>query len=155
VFGEQDAVSGRHELDVHPFRLQPDVFHDSFTQKRHVECMVIAMGHIIALIQPAAADKHAVFPVKEGLEYKFRVDSAGTHDANQPDLRCILQSGNSSQVSSPVCSPVTYKAQYPGFEFDSCAHALSPFRYPSQLCPFKRNCLYVSNRHIVLRHLLF
>jgi hypothetical protein len=86
------------------------------------------MGDIIAFVQAAAANKHPVSSIREGAKYEFQIDSTGTHDANQPNISGILQSGNSSHVSSAVCSPVTYKAEYFGFKSVSCTHPLSsPF----------------------------
>ena len=52
--------------------------------------MVITMGDVVAFIQSAAADKHPIDAIGEGSEDKSQVDSAGTHDANKPDIGCIL-----------------------------------------------------------------
>jgi hypothetical protein len=87
--------------------------------------MVISMGHIVAFIQMASADKHAIRSLGEGPEYKFQVDSPGAHDANKPHFRGILKSGNSSQVSSAVGSPMADKPDDPWLEFMSCTHSLS------------------------------
>jgi hypothetical protein len=52
--------------------------------------MVISMGGVVAFIQPAATNKHPVDAVGEGPEDESQVDSAGTHDANEPDIGRIL-----------------------------------------------------------------
>jgi hypothetical protein len=44
------------------------------------------MGDIVAFIQTAAADKYAIHSIGESSEHEFQVDSAGTHDANKPDI---------------------------------------------------------------------
>ena len=48
-------------------------------------------------------------PVTEKMEGKGEIDPAGAHHADEPDLRAVLQSGNSSQVSGPVPSPLTHE----------------------------------------------
>ena len=69
------------------------------------------MGDIIALIQTATTDEYAILSIQECPENKLQIDSPGTHDADQPDFTCILQSGNSSQVSSSICSPMAHKTE--------------------------------------------
>jgi hypothetical protein len=71
--------------------------------------MIVTMRDIITFIEAAAANKYSIYSVREGPQNKTHVDSAGTHDANKPDFSRILQSGNSSQVSSAVYSPMAYE----------------------------------------------
>ena len=95
--------------------------------------MVIAMGDIVAFIQAAAANKNAISAFGEGPEDKFQVDSSGTHNANEPDIRRILQSGNSSQVSGAVCSPMAYKTNDCGSEQRACTHVYLAWKcYPQR-----------------------
>jgi hypothetical protein len=60
-------------------------------------------------------------PLSHGL------DSSGAHYADELSFGCILQSGDSSQVSGTVSSPMADKAQYRWFKIKNCAHLLSPF----------------------------
>jgi hypothetical protein len=39
----------------------------------------------------AASDKHSVCAMLEGLQYENRIDSPGTHDFDDSDIRRILQ----------------------------------------------------------------
>ena len=80
------------------------------------------MGNVVAFIEMAGADKYPIRSLGESPEYMGQVDSAGTHDANKPHFGGILQSGNSSQVRGPVCSPMAYKSQYFRFVLEACAH---------------------------------
>jgi hypothetical protein len=71
--------------------------------------MEISMSNIITFIKMTTDDEHPVCPIRESPEYIRQVKSAGAHYANKPYIGGVLQSGNSSQVSSTVASPMADK----------------------------------------------
>jgi hypothetical protein len=87
--------------------------------------MEVAVGNVVALTQMAADDEDPVGTSREGAEYMGQVESARAHGADKPYIGGILQSGNSSQVSSPVASPMADKTYYFRFKF-TCTHFFSP-----------------------------
>jgi hypothetical protein len=124
--GKKVPFGGGHEFDPQPFRVQADMFEESFAEKSHGEGMVIPMGDVIAFVEAAPSDKHSVHPIGEGPEHEFQVHPAGTHDADQSHFRGILQSGNSSHVTCAVCSPVAHEADDPRLKFEFGSHSFSP-----------------------------
>ena len=112
-------------MDIQSFRVQPDVLHYFSTEKHDVQGIIISLGNIIAFIQSAATNKDPIHSIGKGPENELQVDPAGTHDANQPDFSRILQSGNSSHVSSTVRSPMADKTKYFGFKHRSRTHSFS------------------------------
>ena len=99
----------------------------------HAEWMVISLNHIVAFSRVATTDKHPVCCVRETSQHKWQVDSAGAHYANKSRFSCILQSGNSSHVSSAVCSPVADKTHDSWLKCKSFTHCyLAP-----TLCLYK------------------
>ena len=74
----------------------PDVFHNPSAEVCLVECSVVAVGSVVALVQATANDDDAVYSVSESVENQRWVDPAGAHDAHQSDLGSVLQPGDSS-----------------------------------------------------------
>jgi hypothetical protein len=65
----------------------------------------------------SASDKDTVGPVFKPLKYEIRVDTAGAHNPNNTHIRGILKPADPSQISRRICTPVTGKCKYFGFEF--------------------------------------
>jgi len=66
------------------------VFQNPLPQQYHIQCVVIALRDVIAFIQTAPADKHAVYSVRKSPQYEFQADSPGTHYPYYPGFGCIL-----------------------------------------------------------------
>jgi len=130
--------------------MKSDVFHDLLEQKHHVLGNKIAVRYIITFIQMAGADKYTVHSIGEGSEYMCHVNSPGAHHSEKSHIGCILQSGNSSQVSSAVCSPIACKTQYFRLKFMVCTHRI---RFPWLCIKFMNRCNLCSSmpQHFVLQ----
>jgi len=44
------CLSTGHELDPEPVRVEPYVFHDPLKKEDHVQCVVIAVGDVVAFV---------------------------------------------------------------------------------------------------------
>ena len=95
---------------------------DLFAQQGQVQGMIVAVGDVVAFTQPAAADEDTIRSLGEGPQDVRQVHPPRAHQANQSHICRVLQSGNSSQVSRPVYSPVADKADDPGGEHVSSTH---------------------------------
>jgi hypothetical protein len=89
----------------------------------HAQRVVIALRDVVAFAEPAAADEHTVGSLGESPQNERKVHPPRAHETDYPDFRRILQSGNSSQVSGGVSSPVAQEAQYPRSKVESAAHS--------------------------------
>jgi hypothetical protein len=104
------------------------VLHYFFKHQHIAQGIIIAVGDIVAFIQKAAPDKHRIGAIRKGSENMLQVDPAGAHDTDKPHICRILQSGNSSHVSSAVRSPMTNETQHFWLECKICAHSsFTPF----------------------------
>jgi predicted phosphodiesterase len=59
----------------------------------------------------SAACKDAGSPFDKTAQDKFRVNTAGTHHPDRPQIRRILVTGNSCSVRSGITAPVAQKSQ--------------------------------------------
>jgi hypothetical protein len=88
--------------------------------------MVVSIRNVMAFVQVATSDEHAVHSIGEGTENEGQVNSPAAHDADQFDISRILLSGNSSQIGSAVRSPIAHEAKDIRLEFKSRTHSVSP-----------------------------
>ena len=79
------------------------------------KCVVVATN-IVAVAEVSPQHHHAVYPAKERLENKPRVNPPGAHYADVPDVRGILEARDSGEVGAGVRAPVAAKGKYLGLE---------------------------------------
>ncbi|VTR63832.1 hypothetical protein DESC_100028 [Desulfosarcina cetonica] len=104
--GVAHALGGADPFDAQPLGVQADMGQQFAAQVHEEQRFVVPLGQVVALPRPAAADEHAVHAIFKGAQQEGQVHPAGTHETNDLDIRCILLSGNSSQVRSGISSPV-------------------------------------------------
>ena len=108
--GEAIAFSRRDEVDAQTLGVQPDVLDQPLAQLHHAHGVEVAVRRVVALVQVASGDGHAVGAVGERAQHVGHVDPARAHDPDESRLGAVLKSGYTSQVRRPVTSPVADEA---------------------------------------------
>jgi hypothetical protein len=68
------------------------------------------MGHIVAVVEMTAADKHGVLSGHKRPKYVCWIDSARTHQPDHPHVRGVLKPGDTGKVRSGIAAPVAEKS---------------------------------------------
>ncbi len=122
-FGEACALARRHPLQPQPLRIDADVRQDALGNQAVAERVVVALGVVVAVVQVAAADEHAVGLLGEGAENEFQVDPARAHQADDAQSRRILEAGDAGEVGAAIAAPVAQETDDDGFELGGGGHA--------------------------------
>jgi hypothetical protein len=124
------AFGCRYPFESQSLGIEPDQRQQFPAQMHQAQGKVIALGDVVALARPTAADEYPVFSIGKRTEHTCQVNSAGAHDTNNLDIRRILLSGNSSQVRGGITSPIAEEAQYFGPELTRRRHYSLPLMSP-------------------------
>ena len=89
-------------------------------QVHHVQGIVVPLSDVVAFAEPTASDDHPVRSLLERTEHEGQVYPPGTHQADDPDFRCIGLSGHAREVSSRISLPVAEESDDPRRMPESC-----------------------------------
>jgi hypothetical protein len=65
---------------------------------------------VMTFVKLSATGKYAVHAGSKGLHDKNRVDSAGTHDSDRPNVWRVLKTGNACGIRRRIAAPIAEKA---------------------------------------------
>jgi hypothetical protein len=71
----------------------------------------------MAFAEMSAAHKNTVCTIDKTIHDKDRVDSAGAHHSDNPDMGWILKTGHTGCIGGSIATPVAKEAQNPRFIF--------------------------------------
>jgi hypothetical protein len=74
---------------------------------------------VMTFTKVSAKDQDAVSALFQSLYYQIRMDHTRTHYSDCAHIGGILQTGNTRQISSGVCAPITEKSDNYRFVFFS------------------------------------
>jgi len=95
---------------MEPARLQTCVFQEVFQKSEFTPCVIITF-QVMAVSGVSPRNPDTVGAVSERSEYKLGTYPCRARYPNNPDIRGILESAYSCQVSSTVAAPVTQKGR--------------------------------------------
>jgi hypothetical protein len=72
---------------------------------------------VMTIPELSASDEYAIYPVEQGLQDIDRINRARAHHPHDPNVRRVLETRGSSQISASIGTPVAKKSHYFGFEF--------------------------------------
>jgi hypothetical protein len=70
---------------------------------------VVITNLVMTFSKLSPAYKYTISPFMKGLHDKKRINSAGTHNPDSPDVRGILKTGNTRRIGCCVTAPITKK----------------------------------------------
>ncbi|VTR65624.1 hypothetical protein DESC_350089 [Desulfosarcina cetonica] len=88
--GQKVTVRAGHELKLQAFGVEADGCQDFLGNVNIGQGIIVTVGDIIAFVQFAASDEHAVLAVDEGSQDELQVDTTGTHHTDQSHFIGIL-----------------------------------------------------------------
>jgi hypothetical protein len=123
-FGETDTFSGRYPFEPQAFGIYPDLMEKLHAHVMHSQRIVISLRVVVAIIEMAAAYENSVSAFFKGPEYELQVDSAGTHDPDNPEIGGVLKTGHAAEIGASITTPVAQESDDIGFEFRSIGHLI-------------------------------
>ena len=95
---------------MQPAGFNPDMLQKPLQQGEFSSCVVITFQVMtVSGVSPGYPD--AVRPVTEGGQYKLRAHTAGAGYADHPEIRGILKTAHTCQISGSIAAPVTEKGR--------------------------------------------
>jgi hypothetical protein len=88
----------------------------------HSQRIVISLRVVVAIIEMAAAYEDSVCAFFKGPEHELQIDSAGTHDPDNPEIGGVLKAGYAAEIGASIATPVAKESDDIGFELRSFGH---------------------------------